>query len=134
MIATSIAALMKTASFFTYSGPGRISIARYPPRDTPAGFHVYRALAPGPWFNSVSRVEYERRYAMQLAQLDPAKVWADLHVLAGDHEPVLLCWERPPFSSTNWCHRRLVATWFESALGVAMPELGDVLPVQGSLP
>ena len=125
--------MMKTASFFTYAGPGRISIGRYPPRGTPPGFKVYKALAPGAWFSSVDRAEYERLYAMQLAQLDPAKVWADLHVLAGDHEPVLLCWEKPPFTESNWCHRRFVAAWFESAMGVAIPELGDVLPVQGSL-
>lgn len=114
---------MKTASFFTYTGPGRVSIARYPPRNTPAGFRVYKALAPGPWFNSVSREEYERLYAQQLAQLDPERVAANLQVLAGEAEPVLLCWERPPFTDTNWCHRRIVAAWFENALGVSVPEL-----------
>lgn len=117
MIATDIAATMKTASFFTYAGAGRISIARYPPRGTPPGFSVYRPLAPGPWFNTTDRIEYERRYAMQLALLDPSRVWDELHVLAGDHEPTLLCWERPPFSDDNWCHRRLTAAWFEIALG-----------------
>ena len=110
---------------FTYTGPGRISIARYPPRDTPAGFRVYRALAPGTWFNSVDRVEYEHLYALQLAQLDPANVWADLHALAGDHEPVLLCWERPPFTETNWCHRRLVASWSGSTLGIRLTSWND---------
>jgi len=42
---------MKTASFFAYTGPARISIARFAPRGSPAGFRIYRALAPGPWFN-----------------------------------------------------------------------------------
>jgi hypothetical protein len=32
------------------------------------------------------------------------------------------CWERPPFTEKNWCHRRLVAGWFETELGVAVPE------------
>lgn len=108
---------MQTASFFTFTGPGRISIARYAPRGTPAGFRVYKALAPGPWFNSVTRDEYERRYALQLAALDPRQVYDELRALAGDAEPVLLCWERPPFTDTNWCHRRLVAAWLEEALG-----------------
>ena len=115
---------MKTASFFTYTGPGRVSISRFPPRKTPAGIHVYRALAPGPWFNSVSRAEYQVLYGKQLAALDPKKVHEDLLSLAGDAEPVLLCWEKPPFTVTNWCHRRLVASWFNQELGIDVPEIG----------
>lgn len=115
---------MKTASFFTYTGPGRVSIARFPPRGTPAGFRVFKPLAPGPWFNSVTREEYERLFAAQLAQLDPHEVWHTLHQLAGPAtEPVLLCWERPPFHERNWCHRRLVAAWLEQELGTAIPEI-----------
>jgi hypothetical protein len=114
---------MRPASFFTYTGAGRVSIARFPPRDTPKGFRVYKALAPGPWFNSVDKPEYERRYAEQLAQLDPAQVRADLEGLAGEHEPVLLCWEKPPFSEKNWCHRRLVARWLLDTSGLQVPEL-----------
>jgi len=84
---------MKTSSFFDYTGPGRISIARSVPRRTPAGFRIFRQLAPGPWFNQLDRVEYEHRYQSQLQALDPAFVWAELHRLAGEFEPVLLCWD-----------------------------------------
>jgi hypothetical protein len=52
-------------------------------------------------------------------------------------EPVLLCYEVPPFSAPqpipqaglttigpqNWCHRRLVAVWFQETLGVEVAEL-----------
>ena len=113
---------MKTASFFTYTGPGRISIARYAPRGTPAGFRQYRALAPDADMLKMSQALYVPRYAAILNALDPLQVWDDLHRLAGDQEPVLLCWERPPFTASNWCHRRLVADWFERALGVTVPE------------
>lgn len=113
---------MKTASFFTYQGPGRISIARFPPRGTPAGFRVYKRLAPGPWFNSVTREVYETLYRSQLASLDPEAVKADLERLAGNAEPVLLCYERPPFTATNWCHRRLVASWLLDTLCLQVPE------------
>jgi hypothetical protein len=116
---------LKTASFFSYTGPGRVSIARYPPRGTPAGFRVFKALAPGSWFNSVERVEYERLYAEQLSKLDPAQTKAELEKLAGGVEPVLLCYEKPPFTDTNWCHRRLVAAWFERELGIQVPEHED---------
>jgi hypothetical protein len=80
-------------------------------------------LAPGDWFKSVDRPEYERLYAAQLANLDPYQVVADLQELAGGAEPVLLCWERPPFSATNFCHRRLVAAWLETHTGVVVDEL-----------
>ena len=113
---------MKTASFFTYTGPGRISIARYAPRGTPAGFRQYRALAPDADMLKMSQALYLPRYAAILNALDPLQVWDDLHRLAGDQEPVLLCWERPPLSAGNWCHRRLVADWFQARLGINVPE------------
>ena len=123
---------MKTASFFTYTGPGRISIACYAPRGTPAGYRQYRALAPDADMLKMSQALYLPRYAAILNALDPQQVWDDLHRLAGDQEPVLLCWERPPFTPTNWCHRRLVADWFQDRLGVAVPEW-DSGPYQGQL-
>ncbi|MDP3761519.1 MAG: DUF488 family protein [Ramlibacter sp.] len=116
---------MKTASFFTFSGPGRISIARYAPRNVPAGFRIYRPLAPGPWFNSVDERRYRELYLRQLAQLDARAVVEELEALAGAGvEPVLLCYERPPFTATNWCHRRMVSEWFGRELGVDVPEVG----------
>ena len=123
---------MKTASFFSYTGPGRISIARYAPRGTPAGFRQYRALAPDADMLKMSQALYLPRYQAILDCLDPQQVWDDLHRLAGDQEPVLLCWERPPFTASNWCHRRLVADWFHDRLGVVVPEWG-VGPAQGQL-
>jgi hypothetical protein len=114
---------MKTASFRTYTGPGRISIARGARRVAP-GFRVYSKLAPGPWFNSVGHDEYCRRYAEILGHLDLQRTWDELHTLAAPHEPVLMCWEVPPFVvPTNCCHRRLVAAWLEETLSVEVPEL-----------
>jgi hypothetical protein len=114
---------VKTSSFFLYTGPGRVSIARYPPRGTPAGFRVFKALAPGAWFNSVDRAEYERLYAQQLAALDPKVVHDQLMELGNGSEPVLLCYEKPPFDEANWCHRRLAAQWLETSLGILVPEM-----------
>ena len=114
---------MKTASFFTYTGPGRVSIARFAPRRTPAGYRVYKPLAPGPWFNSVTQDVYRELYFAQLALLEPAKVVKDLEALAAGAEPVLLCYERPPFTPDNWCHRTMVSEWFKTTLGLDVPEL-----------
>ena len=114
---------MKTASFFSYFGPGRISIARFAPRNTPAGFKVYKPLAPGPWFNSVSEEIYRELYFAQLAELDAGAAMGELLHLACEHEPVLLCYERPPFTASNWCHRRMVSEWFKKELGIDVPEM-----------
>ena len=120
---------MKTASFFTYFGPGRISIARFAPRGM-QGFRVYRALAPGPWFNTTPYTQYVALYSEQLAKLDAAQVRSHLIALAAPAEPVLLCWERPPFAlpsaadpKGNWCHRTMVAAWFKRELGEILTEV-----------
>ena len=69
------------------------------------------------------RAGYEPLYRAILTRLDPHQVVADLHRLADPYEPVLLCWERPPFTARVWCHRRLVAAWLERALGLVVPEV-----------
>ncbi len=114
---------MRTTSFFTYRGPGRISIARWAPRAAPAGFAVYRPLNPTAPMLKMDRAEYEPLYQAILARLDPRRVVEDLQRLADPHQPVLLCWERPPFSETVWCHRRMVAAWLERELGLVVPEV-----------
>ncbi|WP_336284202.1 hypothetical protein [Citrobacter arsenatis] len=109
---------MKTSCFSLYRGEGRISIARYAPRNTPAGYHTFRKLAPGDWFNSVSTSRYIELYEREiLAKLNPEQTWNELHLLAGC-EPVLLCWEKPG----EFCHRQLVARWFRRELGIAVEE------------
>lgn len=114
---------MKTACFFTYDGPGRISIARWAPKGF-SGLPVYRPFNPEADMLHLKNQEvYRRRYAAILARLDPAATWAQLHELAGGAEPVLLCWERPPFSARHFCHRRLVADWFQQRLQVTVPEI-----------
>jgi len=107
---------MQTASFFTDTGPGRISIARWAPHGTPAGFAVYRPRNPTAPLLKMARAEYEPLSRAILARLDPRRVVEDLHRLADPHAPVLLCWERPPFTATVWCHRRLVAAWLDREL------------------
>ena len=125
---------MKTASFFTYTGPGRVSIARYAPRGTPAGFRIYKPLAPTQPMLKMAYEPYRDLYfGSILAPLDPQMVVDDLHEFAAGAEPVLLCWERPPFdiARSNWCHRRMVAEWIEDNLGLDVAEYEP--PVTGTL-
>ena len=124
---------MKTASYFTYDGPGRIGITVGSPRGIPAGYRFYRNLAPRRDMLKMTTADYTREFDAILNALDPQGVWDELHDLTGGHEPVLLCFERPPFSSSNWCHRRLVANWFLATLDEEVPEFGHgMLAVMGA--
>lgn len=122
---------MKTGSFQTIgAAPGRIGISLGSPRGQPAGYRMYKALAPTRDMLSMPLAEYAPRYNALLEQLDPQKVWEDLHKLAGvdaagnQIAPILLCFERAPFSETNFCHRRQAALWLEEKLGVKIYEDG----------
>jgi hypothetical protein len=125
---------MKTGSHRTFCGPGRVSVSRSARGSSP-GFRSYAALAPEAECLDLPREAYEPLYRARLAALDARKVWDDLHRLAASSEPVLLCWEVPPFTSTNWCHRRMIADWFADELGVQVEELEpDALRAQGPRP
>lgn len=115
--------LMKTASYFTYFGPGRIGITVGTPRRTLAGYRMYRQLAPRRNMLDLPYAPFRDVFLREILNpLDPQKVAKELNELAGGHEPVLLCFERPPFTATNWCHRRIVAEWFRDRLGLDVPE------------
>jgi hypothetical protein len=64
---------------------------------------------------TMDRGEYDRYFEDMLLQLNPAELFESLGESA-----VLLCWESP----NVWCHRRRVAEWFESSLGVIVGEYG----------
>lgn len=115
---------MKTACFFHCATPGRISIARFAPRGM-AGYRVYRKLAPTGHMLKMAYPQYRELYFRDiLGALDPLATWDELHRLVHPNEPVLLCWERPPLTPSNWCHRSMVAEWFKRELGHEVPELG----------
>jgi len=114
---------MKTSSLRTYKGPGRIVISRSTRGISPAGYRVFKTLAPGDYFRTATKEEYTKLFTAQLDALDPVEIWEKLHDLAGGVEPVLLCYEVPPFTEENWCHRRMVADWFQKELGHTVDEL-----------
>jgi hypothetical protein len=127
---------MKTAPH-TFTGPGRISISLGWPRGAPAGYKVFKKLAPTrDMLSMTDEKAYERLFHERvLNKLDPQKTWDELHALAGANEPVIQCFEKPPFTARNWCHRRMVARWFQRSLGKIVPEVGfehDTTPTQDS--
>ncbi len=115
---------MKTGSHKTYHGAGRVSISAGN-RGLQAGYRIYKALAPSYDWMRAPKPIYQQHYDALLAALDPRKVWDDIHRMAGDAEPVILCWEVPPFTTSNFCHRRMVADWFQDKLGFEVPEIGE---------
>ena len=115
-----------TSSWFAPGLPAdmvKIGISRGIPRRQPAGYRVYRKLAPGPWFNSTSPEEYDRLYKAEiLDKLDPRVVASELLDLARGRTPVMVCYERP--GGIDWCHRAMAAQWLSDALGSPIAELG----------
>ena len=114
---------MQTSNFSrSGSDPRAVAISRSQPRGWTG--RVYERLAPS-WrlltaakSGAINEDEYIRCYRAEvLSKLDPARVYADL-----GEDAVLLCWE----NSGAFCHRRLVAEWFEEELGVLVPEVGEV--------
>ena len=115
---------MKTASHFTYKGPGRVVISLGNPRGVPGGYKMFKALAPDRDMLKLGYHDYRRRFMAKLDELDAKATWDKLHELAGEgNEPILQCFESPPFTSASWCHRRMVSEWFERELGEKVPEL-----------
>jgi hypothetical protein len=75
----------------------------------------YKPLAPS-WeiIHIIDPELYKERYCQEvLSKLDPKQVAAELE------GRILLCHEK---DSTH-CHRRIVAEWLETALGISVPEM-----------
>ena len=82
----------------------------------------FRELEPGSWFRSVNAAEYLVQYREILEKLDARAVHDEL--CAFGNTVALLCWEKPLDCHTGrtWCHRHIVAQWFEDTLGIEVPE------------
>jgi hypothetical protein len=65
--------IIKTGAWSAAIPPGhiKVGISRGAPRGAPAGYRLYRKLAPGDWFKSAPPYVYLGKYNLQLARLDP---------------------------------------------------------------
>lgn len=126
---------MKTSNFANWQRqkfPGAISISRYPATRQGWNGPEFPPLMPSTQLlqaykdGSIDWDEYRRQYQIfTLSPLDPRKTWDILQIIAarsapdtpGPVEPVLLCYESAKTLSSQPCHRRLVAEWFEQAFG-----------------
>lgn len=100
-----------------------VGIAGWPP----PWFHgpSYKVLSPPRWLLEEYKANHDQAAYTEhfnkivLKPLDPEKVLHDL--LRIRKTPILLCYEPPG----EFCHRRLVASWLEQALGLTIPEFID---------
>lgn len=90
-----------------------IAISRWPPRWYKGPVEL--DLAPTAAMLSMNREDYDREFGKLLEKLDAREMFDRL-----GENAVLLCFESP----NAWCHRRLVAEWFEAELGIVVPEYG----------
>ncbi len=116
---------MKTSSWFLWSGLGRIGISRGTPRGMRPGYRLHRPLNPTRELFEQGAYSEQAYRDTVLAPLDPCETCDALHALAHPDEPILLCYEHPPFRDGHNCHRRFVARWFEECLGVDVPEIEE---------
>ena len=117
---------IKTSRWFATMPPEhlKIGISRGVPRGMAAGYRIYKTLAPGAWFNSVSADEYRRLYFDEvLGRLDVGRVRDDIAGMADTRTAVLVCYEDPK-KFGDWCHRGYVSAWLHDKLGLEVPELG----------
>ena len=101
-----------------------ISVSRFPP-----SWYVgkqYQDLAPSAKLlmdtrhDNLSYDEYLERFRLEtLSKLDPEKVYN--HLNSFGKEPVILCFEDLTIPN-EWCHRRIIADWFNEHLNVFVPE------------
>lgn len=110
---------MQTSYFaISHSLPNAISIARKSP-DFYSG-KEYLPLAPtrdiySDYKKTNDIHQYTERYIEEILEpLNPEEVLNEL----GKYS-VLLCWKAPG----KFCHRRIVARWFEDYLNIKVPEL-----------
>lgn len=90
-------------------------------------FPIYKDLCPSwdiikmvhtyGYTNNVLEI-YKEKYYKQLMKLDPGKVYEDLI------DCTLVCYEssKDLASGKKFCHRRMVAGWLESTIGIVVPE------------
>ena len=107
---------MRTASFDSYQGPGRIALSR-PPTGTPRG---YRLITPRALYMGDTKPSRETVWSL-LALADACSVWRSLHALVSPYEPVLVGLSPSGVES----YRTILAAWIEAHTGETVSEITD---------
>ncbi|MEC8367464.1 MAG: DUF488 family protein [Bacteroidota bacterium] len=113
---------------------GFISIALYPSKNDNVLLE-FRALAPN-WklmenlkSNKISEDVFVKEYKKQLNNLNAKSIFEQINFLSAGNEPILMTHG----NKTSFCHRHILAKWFEEELGVIVEEfkIGNVIRSDG---
>tara|TARA_B100000401_G_scaffold172932_1_gene115873 strand:+ start:393 stop:830 length:438 start_codon:yes stop_codon:yes gene_type:complete len=84
----------------------------------------FKSLAPN-WklmdmlkSKEISEFDFEKEYLIQLNNLNAKTIFEQINFLTGDYEPILMTHG----NKSSFCHRHIVAKWFENELGVKIDE------------
>ena len=102
---------------------GYVSISLYPSKNKNV-LYEFKSLAPN-WKLSemhkskqLSDSEFEKEYLEQLNNLDAKTIFEQINFLTGNNEPILMTHG----NKSSFCHRHIVAEWFEENLEVQIEE------------
>ena len=102
---------------------GYVSISLYPSKNDFIN-HEYKSLAPN-WKllenlnkKKITEDQFIKSYKEQLLSLNVNTVYDDLNNLVTGFEPIIMT----NVSKKKFCHRHLVAEWFENELGIIIEE------------
>ena len=113
---------------------GYVSISLYPSKNDFIN-HEYKSLAPN-WKllenlnkKKITEDQFIKSYKKQLLSLNANTVYDDLNNLVTGFEPIIMT----NVSKKKFCHRHLVAEWFENELGIIIEEykVGKVIRSKG---
>jgi hypothetical protein len=116
---------LKTSYFGKYSKLDSrccISISQGQPKWIES-IKTFKKLAPT-W--AMVKMEDEKDYVSafnkHLSKLDPNAVYEELQSLVPQgEEAIIMCFEKP----SDFCHRHIVAKWFENNLGIKIKEFDN---------
>lgn len=102
---------------------GYVSISLYPSKNKNVSYE-FKSLAPN-WKLSkmykskqLSDSEFEKEYLEHLNNLDAKTIFEQINFLTGNSEPILMTHG----NKSSFCHRHIVAQWFEENLEVEIEE------------
>ena len=102
---------------------GFISISLYPSNNDFVKYE-YKSLAPN-WklfenlkSKKITEEKFIQTYSEQLNSLNPSMVFEDLQTMVSGFEPILMT----NGTKKKFCHRHLVANWFENNLNLDIEE------------
>ena len=79
--------------------------------------------------NKISEDVFVKEYKKQLNNLNAKSIFEQINFLSAGNEPILMTHG----NKTSFCHRHILAKWFEEELGVIVEEfkIGNVIRSHG---